>query len=295
MPRALTNAEVVREISRRSFGQIELSETRYFEKYDSALLEVCFRIAAENLRNGKQLSDSSEETLRKYIGGIIRKKSRLTTVKSTKSGALVSTQFCFYADYKVTEADKRRFQERLERSGDCLLYKGLSATEYRRFWVNKKSIGAHRFGYFSQVGYLPAPRELGGRNGLQVAHNCGNPACCNPRHLRLTTKSVNLLERRPYGKPAQDTAIDDYGSTDGSVQSRCSYVNSEVCPEQSSEDPLAVPLVSQSYVNRELGDSPTYSLSSSPREDAQQYFEDPSATQGHEITRGVTGDDEITI
>lgn len=33
----------------------------------------------------------------------------------------------------------------------------------------------------------------------EVAHNCGNPSCCNYRHLRWATRSENNLDRRAHG------------------------------------------------------------------------------------------------
>lgn len=46
---------------------------------------------------------------------------------------------------------------------------------------------AHRAAYLVHVGEIPP--------GLEVRHACNNPACCNPHHLLLGTRSDNMLDR----------------------------------------------------------------------------------------------------
>lgn len=65
---------------------------------------------------------------------------------------------------------------------------------------------AHRLAYVLMVGDIPADRL--------VLHNCDNPRCCNPSHLRLGTYADNARDReerkrsaKPYGpKPPRAPA-----------------------------------------------------------------------------------------
>lgn len=45
---------------------------------------------------------------------------------------------------------------------------------------------AHRLSYAASRGPIPA--------GMRVLHTCHNPACCNPRHLKLGTARENTLD-----------------------------------------------------------------------------------------------------
>ena len=51
---------------------------------------------------------------------------------------------------------------------------------------------AHRVAYHIANGPIPA--------GLHVLHNCDNPACCNPAHLRIGTQSENMFECYEKGR-----------------------------------------------------------------------------------------------
>lgn len=50
----------------------------------------------------------------------------------------------------------------------------------------------HRFAWFATFGPIPA--------GLMVLHNCDNPPCCNPDHLRLGTNADNVRDMITKGR-----------------------------------------------------------------------------------------------
>ena len=85
-------------------------------------------------------------------------------------------------------------------------------TKYR---VNKKtgcwewtaSTNVNGYGYFyfppqnMVKAYVAAWRLYrGSTNGLHVLHNCDNPPCVNPEHLRLGTHQDNMRDRDSRGR-----------------------------------------------------------------------------------------------
>ena len=114
-----------------------------------------------------------------------------------------------------------RFWTRVDRSGGesaCWVWRwkwryanraGYATFAYRGEGGRKTSFPAHRFAYQITAGEaIP--------DGLIVRHDCDNPPCVNPNHLRLGTKIDNArdaVERgryRPWGKPYDPTNIGVY-------------------------------------------------------------------------------------
>jgi hypothetical protein len=204
--------ESIRRLWHAYLPDINLTETKWYRTYDSAQLSEALQIAAERIKEGKQFTALDEQNVGRYVIGIIRNTSRGDTP--------LKVEVSLPPDYKISQKDRDRFRRKLEGSGDCLFFNGASTTGgYAKFWVNRRSIAAHVFAFFSEHGYLPAANALGGRNGLQVAHNCRNRSCCNSRHLRLTTKVINLGERvySSSGISEREDTTRDYGSPNGNA------------------------------------------------------------------------------
>lgn len=61
----------------------------------------------------------------------------------------------------------------------------------------KKTIKAHRVSWTVHRGPIPDSTSY---HGTMVLHNCDNPSCINPRHLRLGTAKDNAIDREVRGR-----------------------------------------------------------------------------------------------
>lgn len=76
---------------------------------------------------------------------------------------------------------------------DCLDWPyGLMPAGYGSIKWNGRSAAAHRVVCVEVHGDPP-------QQGLQAAHKCGNPRCCNPRHLRWATPKDNTHDKYAHG------------------------------------------------------------------------------------------------
>lgn len=96
---------------------------------------------------------------------------------------------------KANHFDTRRFIQR------CMATKASRCIEwpfskmgkgYGRIQIDGHVIGAHRYVCVLAYGAAPTPKH-------QAAHNCGNPACCNPKHLRWATQKENDFDKWAHG------------------------------------------------------------------------------------------------
>ena len=82
----------------------------------------------------------------------------------------------------------------IDRPEDCWDWHGnKSHNGYGRFAVTRdKTVRAHRYSYKFFKGDIP--------EGLLVLHSCDNPACVNPKHLRLGTYKDNYEDSMARGR-----------------------------------------------------------------------------------------------
>ena len=189
----------VQQLWSQHFRDVPLIEPRWFEHHDPVQLAKALAIAAERDKQGR-FPIRTQEHIGKYVNGVVRRLKIGAEVKLDTAEPVIELKVTVKAGYEITESDKQRFKNKLGPSGDCLLFNGAKhAGGYGRFYVNGSLIGAHKFAFFME-GHLPAEGEI---EGLEIAHTCKVRGCCNPRHLRLTSKRVNLAERA-YDRNAGD-------------------------------------------------------------------------------------------
>ncbi len=94
----------------------------------------------------------------------------------------------------LSSSDKSRFKEKLKTvEGGCLIWQaGVLQDGYGGFWLNRKSVRAHRVAWEIERGPVPA--------GAQVLHRCDVRLCCNPAHLFLGDHIANMEDRDAKGR-----------------------------------------------------------------------------------------------
>jgi hypothetical protein len=111
-------------------------------------------------------------------------------------------KYCGRACYMAAEQAKgpARFWAKVDKGpnpGGCWLYMGFRKWDgygWLARWHNGKprSLTAHRYAWILTHGEPP--------EGAHILHQCDNPPCCNPSHLRLGTHQENMADQRSKGR-----------------------------------------------------------------------------------------------
>lgn len=79
-----------------------------------------------------------------------------------------------------------RFWKYVHKTQNCWIWKGgITGQGYGAFWLDGRTIPAHRFSYEYLIGPIPEKMELD--------HKCRNRKCINPEHLEPVTSKENKL------------------------------------------------------------------------------------------------------
>lgn len=88
--------------------------------------------------------------------------------------------YLLYSDEKF----KKRFWAKVEKSQKCWLWVAAKSSGYGTIGYDGSMLYAHR------VSVVLSGRKI--PKGLVVDHICRNPACVNPKHLRVVTQKENI-------------------------------------------------------------------------------------------------------
>ncbi len=92
---------------------------------------------------------------------------------------------------------EERFWRNVDKRGpdECWNWTASTSGGYGRVVIGTNPIiktGAHRISYLIHYGIL--------QSDLDVMHDCDNPSCCNPRHLKMGTTADNMTDKANKGR-----------------------------------------------------------------------------------------------
>lgn len=110
---------------------------------------------------------------------------------------VVTSRWALRTPRGVAKADVlTRFLAKVDKRIDdlCWPWRGPTWRGYGRFWLDGRTIGAHRASYLLHRGSIPSD--------LTIDHLCRNPGCVNPAHLEVVTQAENVRRgESPFARP----------------------------------------------------------------------------------------------
>jgi len=128
-------------------------------------------------------------------------KTRVPTSNNTEKGWIKGQPLAFInhhnAHLQKSEPLAERFWKKVHKGGDdeCWIWQGrIDKNGYGRIDLSRqdKNRLAHRLSYTLTHGSIP--------DGLDILHQCDNPACVNPSHLFPGTHKQNMEDRARKGR-----------------------------------------------------------------------------------------------
>ena len=91
-----------------------------------------------------------------------------------------------------TRTDEQRFFAKVDKTETCWLWAGgRNQYDYGHFWLNGKTVRAHRWAYEHFTGPIP--------EGMCLDHLCRVHSCVNPSHLEAVTPRENVWRSPIHG------------------------------------------------------------------------------------------------
>ena len=100
------------------------------------------------------------------------------------------------------------FWQQARQEGDCLIWtKAMQSPGYGVLRVGHRNLLAHRASWLLTNGDI--------QPGLCVLHRCDNPACIDPDHLFLGTRTDNSIDKIKKGRQGRGDKMAHKGATNG--------------------------------------------------------------------------------
>ena len=105
----------------------------------------------------------------------------------------------------ISDSAKKRFWERVDKSGECWEWTGcINSSGYGTIRVDGKTFTTHRLSFILHNNYEPSSK-------MDVMHSCDNKRCVNPAHLKEGTRLDNILDfiskGGKYGKIGEENSF----------------------------------------------------------------------------------------